>query len=106
MYRQVGSPVIEDGIMKRGVIARILLLPSHVAEAKLALKYLYSTYGDGIYISLMSQYTPMPNMKRPLDRRVTRDEYRQLLDYAERLGVNNAFVQQIDSAATDYIPKF
>ena len=106
MYRQVGAPVIEDGIIKRGVIVRILLLPGHVAEAKLALKYLYTTYADGIYISLMSQYTPMPDMKRPLDRRVTKEEYRQLTEYAISLGVKNAFIQDTDSASSNYIPNF
>ncbi len=107
MVKQVGEPVFDgDGIMLRGVIARILLLPAHVAEAKLILKYLYSTYGDKIYISLMSQYTPMPGMEPPLDRKVTREEYRQLIDYAERLGVRNAFIQEGASATDSFIPPF
>ena len=62
MVKQKPTPIIEDGIMQKGVIVRILLLPGHVAEAKLAVKYIYETYGDSVYISLMSQYTPMPNM--------------------------------------------
>lgn len=107
MFRQVGEPRInDDGIMTRGVIVRILLLPGHVAEAKLCLKYLYDTYGDRIYISLMNQYTPMPDMKAPLDRRVTREEYRQLVDYAEKLGLTNGFTQQFGTVSESFIPPF
>jgi putative pyruvate formate lyase activating enzyme len=106
MVRQKPTPVIEDGIMKSGVIVRILLLPSHVAEAKLAVKYLHETYGDAIYLSLMSQYTPMKGMKSPLDRRVTREEYRELVDYAIEKGVERAFVQEGESASESFIPEF
>ena len=106
MVRQQPASVIEDSIMKRGVVVRILLLPSHLAEAKLSLKYLYETYSDGIYISLMSQYTPPRGMTPPLDRRVTRSEYGELVSYAEKLGVSNAFTQEISSAKEEYIPDF
>ena len=100
------EPIIENGIMKKGVIVRILLLPSHVAEAKLILEYLYKSYGDSIYISLMSQYTPIENMKSPLDRRVTKREYLDLVSYGEKLGIKNAFTQDISSSNKDYIPDF
>ena len=107
MVRQVGEPVFDDdGIMKKGVIVRILLLPGHVAEAKLSLKYLVDTYGDGLYISLMNQYTPMTDMKSPLDRKVTREEYRQLTDYAEKLGLKNGFTQEFGTASESFIPPF
>ena len=107
MVRQTGAPVLgEDGMMKRGVVVRILLLPSHLAEAKLSVKYLYSHYGDTVYISLMSQYTPMPGMKAPLDRTVTRSEYRELVEYTAALGVTKCFVQEEGSASDTYIPAF
>lgn len=107
MFRQVGEPIFdEEGIMKRGVIVRILLLPGHVAEAKLSLKYLLDTYGDKIYVSLMNQYTPMTGMKPPLDRRVTREEYRQLTDYAAKLGLINGFTQDFGTANESFIPPF
>ena len=92
--------------MKRGVIARILLLPGRVAEAKLSLKYLYDTYGDNIYVSLMNQYTPPHDMPAPLNRRVSRAEYSELVDYAERLGVKNAFIQESGTATESFIPPF
>ena len=106
MVRQHPTPIIENGIMQSGVIVRILLLPSHLAEAKLSVKYLYTTYGDNIYISLMNQYTPMPNMERPLNRKVTREEYDELVDYAARLGVTNCFIQEGETAKESFIPDF
>ena len=107
MFRQVGEPTFdEEGIMKKGVIVRILLLPGHVAEAKLCLKYLLDSYGDSIYISLMNQYTPMPNMKPPLNRGVTHEEYAQLIDYADRLGLINGFTQDFGTAKESFIPPF
>lgn len=107
MHRQTGAPVIgEDGLIRRGTVVRILLLPGHVAEAKLSLKYLYEAYGNEIFVSLMSQYTPIGKMPPPLNRRVTREEYRQLTDYAARLGVENCFIQDISSSSEAFIPDF
>ncbi len=106
MLKQVGSPLIEEGVMKRGVIVRILLLPGHVAEAKLAVKYLLETYGDDIYISLMNQYTPMKNMPSPLDRRVSHNEYYELCEYALKKGLKNGFTQEFGTASESFIPMF
>ena len=107
MVSQTGRAELDvSGMIIRGTIVRILLLPGHVAEAKLSLKYLFDTYGDDIYISLMSQYTPMKNMLPQLNRTVTRDEYRQLVEYAESIGVKNAFIQEHDAANKVFIPKF
>ncbi len=107
MYNQVGAPVLDkNGLIKSGVVVRVLLLPAHLAEAKLTVKYLYSTYGNDIYISLMNQYTPMPNMETPLNRRVTRAEYSELVDYAVSLGVKNAFIQDFGTSGAEFIPSF
>lgn len=106
MVRQKPKPIVEDGIMRSGVVVRLLLLPSHVAEAKLSLKYIYDTYGDNVYISLMNQYTPMPGMSAPLDRKVTNAEYSELIRYAERLGVTNAFIQEGGTQSESFIPDF
>ena len=106
MVRQAPRPVINGGLMMRGVIVRILLLPSHVAEAKLILKYLFDSYGDSIYVSLMSQYTPIGEQAAPLNRRVTREEYGELVGYAERLGLKHCFIQERESAGESFIPKF
>jgi putative pyruvate formate lyase activating enzyme len=107
MVNMTGAPVLNsEGIIARGTVVRILLLPSHVAEAKLNLRYLYEKYGNSIYISLMSQYTPPRDMPSPLDRRVTHAEYRELVSYAERLGVVNAFTQEREAAEESFIPPF
>ena len=100
------SAFSEDGIMIRGVIVRILLLPSHVAEAKLILSKLYRRYGNRIFYSLMSQYTPLDGMPAPLNRPVTRAEYSELVDYAIRLGVENCFIQDCESADSSFVPDF
>ncbi len=106
MVRQRPTPIIQDGLMTSGVIVRILILPNRVAEAKLILKYLYDRYGNSIYISIMSQYTPMSDMKPPLDRRITHAEYREVAEYAEKLGITQAFLQEKSSASENFIPKF
>lgn len=106
MVRQRPEPIVEDGIMRSGVGVRFLLLPGHVAEAKLALHSVFSAFGNSVYYSLMSQYTPMPGLEPPLDRTVTRDEYRQLVDYADRLGIQNGFTQGESAATESFIPDF
>jgi putative pyruvate formate lyase activating enzyme len=106
MVRQRPTPVIEEGIMRSGVIVRVLLLPSHVAEAKLSVKHLHEAYGNSIYISLMNQYTPMPGMTSPLNRTVTNAEYSELVSYAERIGVVNAFIQEGGTQSESFIPEF
>lgn len=109
MVRLVGMPEFDErGMMKKGVIVRHLLLPGHVRNSKKVLEYLYGTYGDQIYISLMSQYTPMPAMKDDpqLSRKVTDREYDRLLDHAISLGVTNCFIQEGETAKESFIPEF
>jgi putative pyruvate formate lyase activating enzyme len=108
MVSQNPSPVFENGLMKKGVIVRHLLLPGHLIEAKMIVKYIYERYGNSIYISLMNQYTPLrpfPNFSN-LERRVTDREYNSLISYASRLGVTNAFVQEGGTAKESFIPAF
>ena len=109
MVRQVGEAEFDSrGMMKKGVIVRQLLLPGHVKDAKNVLKYLYETYGDRIYISMMNQYTPMPAMKDDpqLSRKVTDREYERLIDYAISLGLKNGFMQEGETAKESFIPEF
>lgn len=106
----------EDGlIMKRGMIVRHLVLPGCTADSKAVIKYLYDTYGDDIYMSIMSQYTPMPelmpggrlNKSYPeLGRCITQEEYDDVIDYAIDIGVENAFIQEGDVAKDSFIPDF
>ena len=109
MVRQAGTPEFDDrGMMKKGVIVRHLLLPGHVRNSRKVLEYLYETYKDQIYISLMNQYTPMPAvMEDPqLSRKVTAREYDRLLDHAISLGVTNCFIQEGETAKESFIPEF
>ena len=96
----------ENGMLKQGVIVRFLLLPGHLIEAKMLLKYAYDTYGEQIYYSLMSQYTPTASLPSPLNRTVNEREYRSFVAYAEHLGIQNAFVQELGSASESFIHEF
>ena len=109
MVRQTGEAVFdENGLMKKGVIVRHLLLPGAVKNAKAVVKYVYETYGDTVWLSLMSQYTPLPQVENisPLNRKTTKREYERLLDYTFSLGVTNAFLQEGPVAEESFIPEF
>ena len=109
MLRQTGSPCFDErGMIERGVIVRHLLLPGHVEESKRVVEYLYKTYRNQIYISIMNQYTPMPAMAKDplLSRRVTKREYDRLVDYALALGVEQGFIQEGETAKESFIPEF
>lgn len=107
MVKQTGAPKIdENGLLLRGTVVRLLLLPSHLIEAKMNLKHLYDTYGDDVYVSLMRQYTPMEGVAPPLDRPVSDREYLSFVQYAEKLGVKNAFTQEKGAIGESFIPAF
>lgn len=109
MVRQQPDVVIDNatGLIQKGVIVRQLLLPGHVNDAKAVLKYLYDTYHNHVYISMMSQFTPIALKDYPeINRTVTRREYERLVDYALEIGITNAFIQEGDVAKDSFIPAF
>lgn len=109
MVRQQPDVVIDDatGLIQKGVIVRQLLLPGHVNDAKAVLKYLYDTYHDHVYISMMSQFTPIALEDYPeINRTVTKREYERLVNYALEIGITNAFIQEGDVANDSFIPAF
>lgn len=109
MVRQQPDVVIDDatGLILKGVIVRQLLLPGHVNDAKAVLKYLYDTYHDHVYISMMSQFTPIALKDYPeINRTVTKREYERLVNYAIEIGITNAFIQEGDVAKDSFIPAF
>ena len=112
MVRQAGAGVFDEtgGLMKRGVLVRHLILPGHINESKAIIRYLYDTYGDKIYLSIMNQYTPVagiPLEKYPeLGRKITEEEYDQVVDYAIDLGLENGFIQEGETAEESFIPAF
>lgn len=109
MVRQQPDVVIDDatGLIQKGVIVRQLLLPGHVNDAKAILKYLHDTYQNSIYISMMSQFTPIALKDYPeINRTVTGREYERFIDYAIKIGITNAFIQEGDVAKDSFIPAF
>lgn len=110
MVRQAGEPVFDEatGLMKRGVIVRHLVLPGQSRDTKRVLRYLHETYGDRIYISIMNQYTPLPQAADipELNRPLSSKEYDKILLFAERLGIENGFCQEGETAKESFIPSF
>ena len=109
MVRQCGQPEFDErGMMTKGVIVRHLLLPGQMQNGKDVVKYLYETYGDRIFISLMNQYTPLPHVAAypEINRKVTEEEYDELVDYAIDMGVENGFIQEGETAEESFIPDF
>lgn len=102
------DPVEAGLLMRRGTIVRHLLLPGCTEDSKAVIRYLYETYGDSIYISIMNQFTPLEGLKEypELNRRVTEEEYDEVVDYAIDLGVECGFIQEGDTAEESFIPEF
>ena len=108
MVRQTGKPVIENNIMKKGVIVRHLLLPNHLEDSKKIIKYLHDTYNKDIYISIMNQYTPIKKFDKypELNRTLTDKEYDELVNYACDLNITQAFIQEGETCKESFIPDF
>lgn len=108
MVRQTGPVVIgKDGLMKKGVIVRVLVLPGHVRDAKEIINYLYKTYHDDIYISIMNQYTPVNTCPYDnLNRKLSDEEYDEVINFALTIGVDKAFIQEGETASESFIPNF
>ncbi len=108
MYRQVGKPVFDsNGLMIKGVLVRHLMLPGLDEDSKKIIQYLYDTYGDKIYISIMNQYTPVRVFQdENLNRTISKEEYNQMIDFAYEIGIRNCFVQDDETQSESFIPKF
>ena len=108
MYKQVGNPTFnKEGMMTKGVIVRHLALPGLLDDSKKILRYLYDTYHNNIYISIMNQYTPLRNFEyENLNRKLTDSEYDELIDYALDLGIEKAFIQEGETQSESFIPNF
>ncbi|MDD6483524.1 MAG: radical SAM protein [Clostridiales bacterium] len=109
MYSQTGKPVFnENGIMTRGIIVRHLMLPSLLFDTKKIMDYLWETYGNNIYISLMSQYTPMKNAAEfeELTRKLNAKHYDAMVNYCMDRGMENVFIQDGSAADKEFIPEF
>ena len=104
----VPEEACEKAVMKRGVIVRQLLLPGCLKDARNIVRYLYETYQNKIYVSLMSQYTPLEHVRDypELAHRVSRRTYDRYVDAAIALGITQAFIQEPGVAKESFIPDF
>lgn len=109
MVRQIPKAVFDErGMMQKGVIVRHLLLPGYLKNAKAVVKYVYEQYGDSVFLSLLNQYTPLPQVEAfpELNCKVAKMQYDELVDYAIEIGVEHGFIQEEDTAEESFIPAF
>lgn len=109
MVNQIGEAVFDDNkTMKKGVIVRHLLLPGYAKDSKQIIEYLYKTYKNKIYISIMNQFTPLETINNfpELNRKITTKEYDKIIDFAISIGVENGFIQEGKTSSESYIPDF
>ncbi len=112
MFRQTKEPCFDgepgESMMLRGTMVRHLVLPGYLDNSKQVLNYLYETYGDQIYISLMNQFTPVNKIEKypNLNRKVTEEEFAEVFNYLCEHGIENGYVQEGDTAEESFIPSF
>ncbi len=108
MYEIAGPLDMDEGILKRGVLIRHMVLPGHRHESMKLLKRIWETFGEAVGLSLMSQYTPMFRAEEypEINRRLTSFEYDSVVDYAYDLGFRHCYVQERRAASEEYVPNF
>ena len=112
MVRQVGKPEFDkNSIMKKGVMIRHLVLPENIENSKKVLKWINDNLKDYVYISVMAQYFPTYKAKtdenyKELNRKLTKNEWKQIENYIDFLGFENGFVQELGEHEEEYVPKW
>lgn len=109
MYRQTGDYLIDnDGLMKKGVIIRHLILPGQLENTKKVIDWVRDNFKSGqVLFSLMSQFTPIGSCTLDsLNRRLTQDEYDEIEQYLFDSGIEDGFMQELSSASEEYVPPF
>ena len=109
MQRQVGKPVFdENGIMKKGMIIRHLVLPNNIENSKKVLQWIKQNLEDYTYVSIMAQYFPTYKAKEveELNRKLTKEEWKEIEDYVEEIGIENGFIQELGEHEEEYVPKW
>jgi putative pyruvate formate lyase activating enzyme len=99
MVKQVGDNLeLKNGVAHRGIIIRHLVLPGRIENSKEVLRLIKKKISKSVFLSLMSQYTPIAKVRQHpiLKRRITKNEYEQVTDYALKLGFDNIFVQEVN----------
>lgn len=109
MYKQVGSPEFdENGIIKKGVIIRHLVLPNYIQNSKNILKWIKEKMGDDVYVSVMAQYFPSYKAKDDdkINRKLNAREYRTIEEYMYTLDLKNGYIQDLEENEEQYVPNF
>lgn len=109
MYRQVGNPEFdEDGIIKKGLIVRHLILPNYMENTKNVLKWLKENIDNSVYVSIMAQYFPTYKAKEceKLNRKLTKKEYKEIEKYLFLLNIENGYIQDLGEHEEEYVPNF
>ncbi len=109
MYRQVGAPVFrKDGIIKKGLVIRHLVLPNNIDNSKKILKWLKENIDNEVYISIMAQYFPTYKAKEisDINRKLTQDEWHEIEKYIEELQIENGYIQELGEHEEEYVPNW
>lgn len=110
MYNQVGAPILdEDGVMKKGLMIRHLILPNNIENSKKVLKWIKENIDSNVYVSIMAQYFPTYKAKdvQGLNRKLTREEYEEVEDYLYNvLKLENGYIQELGEHEEEYVPKW
>lgn len=109
MYNQVGVPILdENGIIKRGLIIRHLVLPEFIDNSKKILKWLKENIDSEVYISIMAQYFPtyLAKEDKYINRKLTKKEYEEIENYVYELNFENGYMQDLGEHEEEYVPDF
>lgn len=110
MYNQVGAPVLDkDGVMKKGLIIRHLILPNNIENSKKVLKWIKENIDENVYVSIMAQYFPAYKAKEndDLNRKLTKKEYEEIENYLyDVLKFKNGYIQELGEHEEEYVPKW
>jgi putative pyruvate formate lyase activating enzyme len=109
MYKQVGEPIFdENGIIKKGVIIRHLILPNHIQNTEHILKWIKDTFDNKVYVSMMAQYFPTYKAKNDdkLNRKISTREYKKVENYMYTLGIENGYMQDLGKHEEEFVPIF
>ena len=109
MYRQVGAPILDEkGMIKKGLMIRHLVLPQHIENTKNVLKWLKDNIDEDVYIDIMAQYFPthLAKQDNKLNRKLTKEEYKEIEKYVLELDIKNGYMQELGEHEEEYVPKF
>ena len=108
MYRQTGNAIFDDnGIMKKGMIIRHLVLPNHILNSKRVLKWINDNMPN-VYVSVMAQYFPTFEAKKfeDINRKLNKKEYQEIENYLYQFNLRNGFIQELGEHEEEYVPKW